>query len=389
MRTDGRGGAKQFGIVAQFKGTPRGREFAEKSLPPAAALGPGEIVVGVDRMRGGAVARLVEKVCKRHGVGSAPTMARAERLDARRFHLANVVWHCYKASCDVAGLAFDIDAVLRATAVRSPELVDRSENAAVCTTRPILTRGASERIRLAPLRIRAMTDGNAFAGLCRAHLSYCANVREEGIASIANGLDGHTVMAIRANGTHKVATLPDIGEDSLDLQNSDYPWRQFGDGIRHDANDHRGGRVCGGRCAPPLSLQKRCLQGHLARAYDGQCAPPLSRPPRRLHASCRAVRGGGDGPCRTPTRRRARWRGSALLLSGSQSTSRCTSGTLATGIAGRLGLTEKNDSAASAVSLVRGVARGRHRRLASMHRKGIKGRRRPHCAVNVAVGRAR
>ena len=267
----GDGSPRRFSIVVPFRDTPRERAFAEKSLPSAVALGPDEIVVGVDRTDDDAAARFVEEVCRRHGFGGALTVARVERSDAWRFHLASVVWHCYKASRNDTVLVFDIDAVLRAAAMRGLELVGRDGNAVVSMTKRILTRSASEYIRLASLRVRARTGANAFAGLYWVHLPYYfANVREEGIASIANGLDDYMVSRIRANGTHKVVTLPDIGEDSLDLQNPDYPWRQFGDGIWHGANGspRRSGMRRAVRIAAAVAAKAAAYQRpHLARGW--------------------------------------------------------------------------------------------------------------------------
>ena len=237
MREKDRGHTRQFSIVVPFRDTPRERAFAEKSLPSAMALGPDEIVVGVDMTDDDAAAQFVEEVCRRHKFGGALTVARVARSDAWRFHLANVVWHCYKASRNDTVLAFDIDAVLRAAAMRGLGLVGRDGNAVVSMTKRILTRNLSEYIRLASLRFRARTGANAFAGLYWVYLPYYfANVRREGISSITNGIDDYMVTAIRANGMHRVVTLADIGEDSLDLQNPDYPWRQFGDGLWHGAN---------------------------------------------------------------------------------------------------------------------------------------------------------
>ena len=273
MRAGGEGGGRAgpFGIVVPFRDTPRERAFAERSLPSAVALGPDEIVVGVDRTDDDAAARFVEETCRRHGFGGALTAVRVERSDAWRFHLANVVWRCYKASRNDTVLVFDIDSVLRAAAMRGLELVGRDGNAVVSMTKRILTRSVPEYIRLASLRVRARTGANAFAGLYWVHLPYYfANVREEGISSIANGLDDYMVAAIRANGTHNVVTLPDIGEDALDLQNPDYPWRQFGDGIWHGANGspRRSGMRRFARAAAAVALKAAAYQRpHLARGW--------------------------------------------------------------------------------------------------------------------------
>ena len=45
---DDDGGTPPFTIVVAFRDTPRERAFAEKSIPSAIALGPDELVVGID-----------------------------------------------------------------------------------------------------------------------------------------------------------------------------------------------------------------------------------------------------------------------------------------------------------------------------------------------------
>ena len=358
MRTGGRSGAKQFSILVQLKGAPHERAFAEKSLPPAATLSPDKIVVGVDGTDGDAATRFVGEVCRQHGFCTTTTIARVEWSGTRGFYLASVVWHCYKALCDVAGLVFGIDAVLHTTTMRGPEQVDSDESAAVSITKRILTRNISECMRLASLRVRAMTGASAFAGLHWRRLPHCfASVREERNASIANGPDDSVVMTIKASGTHKAVTLPDIGEDLLDLQNSVYPWRQFGDGIRHGTSS----RACGGRCALPLPL-----------------------PPRRPRTSTRTPRGGDGGPCRTLTRRHAGRGGGARSPGGSRSTNRRASETSANGTAGGRGLTSTGDGAVDADRPARSVTWGCHRQLANVSHKGINGRRHPHYAVSAA-----
>ena len=365
MHTDGRSHAKEFGTAAPFRNIPCGRTLAEKSLPPAAAPGPGEIAVDVDGIGDGSMARFVKEVCRQHGFASALTTTCVERPGVWGFHLTNVLWHCYKASVNDTVLIFNNDTVLRAATMRGLELAGRDENAVVSMTKRIPTRSISERIQLASLRVRTMAGVNAFAGLHRAHLPYFANVHEEKIASIANGLDSCMVMAIRVNDRHNVMALPDIGESSLDLQNPDYPWRQFGGGIRHDTNGRRSSRVCGGRCASPLSW-----------------------PPRRLHTGAGASRGGGRRRrrrhCRTSIWGCVRRRSGARSPSGLRSTSRHMPETLANDTAGRRGLTDKNNCVASAASPARSDAWGHRRNLVNVRRKGTKGRRRPRCAVNGA-----
>ena len=283
----GRVRRRRFGIVVPFRDTPRERAFAEKSLPSAIALDPDEMVVGVDAAGGDAAARFVGEVCGRHKFGGALTFARVERSDEWRFHLAHVIWQCYKASRNDTVLAFDIDTVLRGAVLRGLDMVGRDGTAVVSMTKRILTRSLSEYVRLASLRLRAMSGANVFAGLYWVHLPYYfEDVARDGLASIRNGLDDYMVAAIRAGGAHRVVTLPDIGVDSLDLQNPDYPWRQFGDGIWYGANGspRRAGMRGSARAAAVVAAKAAAYQRpHLARGWRWALSHPDSE-------ACRAAR---------------------------------------------------------------------------------------------------
>ena len=242
-----------------FRDTPRERRFAERSVPSALALGPDEFVVGIDD-GGGAdeAARFVGSLCA------------GARSPGWRFQLANAVWSRYEASRNDNVLVFDVDSVPRRSALHGASMVDRDGTAVVSMAKRILTRGPSEYVRHALMRLRARAGANAFAGTYWVRLPhYFAYVTGEVLAGISNGIE-HMAAAIRARGVHKIVSLPEVGGDSLDVQNPDYPWRQFADGVWHGANGsaRRAGPRAAGRAAALVAAKAVAYQRlHLARGW--------------------------------------------------------------------------------------------------------------------------
>ena len=268
-KDDGGGGSggdmPPFGIVVAFRDTPREREFAEKSIPSAIALGPDELIVGIDSGDGDGLVDFTSSLCKRHGLAGRLLFVPVKRSPEWRFHLANVIWHCYKASRNDAVLSFDIDSVLRRAALRGARVVGRDGVAAALVAKRMLTRSPSEYVRFVALSLRARTGTSAAAstGAYWLHLPwYFANVTKDGLAGISNGIDDHMLTRIVANGTHRIARMPGIGAVSLDIENVDYPWRQFADGVWHGANGSP--RVAGPRAA----LRQAALAMAKAVAYQ-------------------------------------------------------------------------------------------------------------------------
>ena len=385
MSTGGHGGDMQFSMATPFKGTPRGLAFAKNSLLPTAALGPGEMAVGVDRTDGGAAARFVEEVRRQHGSGGALNITRVERSGAQWFHLASTVWHCCKASRDDTVLVFGIVAVLHAVTIRNLEPVGGDGNAAVSTTKRILTRNITEqKIQLASLRVRATTGASAFAGLYWVRLPYCfAGVREVGIASIANGPNYCVVMAIRVNGTHKAMTLPDIGEGLPTYRTPTTPRCS----LATTSGTTRAVVAVAGYAA--AGAHRRCRyesEASSSRDRRGYAAAGAHRRCRGCQGDCMLAPAPPEmvvGPvvpqlvsvCGGAAMhvRQVDYGARASIVRNLGNLDRRETGVM-----------DKNNSAGSAVSPARSDARGRQQKLANVRRKGIKGRRYSHCPMNGA-----
>lgn len=169
-RTERRGAARRgrsppFGIVLPFRDTPRERRLAEGSVPSALALGPDELVLGIDD-GGGAdeAARFVGSPYGKRAFAGRLMVVRAARSPGWRFQLANVVRGYCEASGNDSVLVFDVDSVLRRSALCGASMVGRDGTAVVSMAKRTLARGPLEYVRRAPGRLRARAGANAFTG---------------------------------------------------------------------------------------------------------------------------------------------------------------------------------------------------------------------------------
>ena len=236
---------KPFSIVVPFRDTPREREFASRSLPAAAALGPDEIVVGVDSPPAADLGAFLEGAAG--GGRAGPHACRVVPVPASRewaMHPAHVVHECFCSCRTETALLFNIDTVLRPAVLRGLDMVGRDGAAVASFSLRLLTRGARPTLRYWTSRVRARVRGAPNSGTFWLHLPhYFEHVDVSGYASISNGFDTyiHGSFPASAGGPRAVAVRT-IGVDCMDRENGDLEWRQFGYGVWQYANrDTAGG----------------------------------------------------------------------------------------------------------------------------------------------------
>ena len=213
-----------------MRDTPRERAFAKKSLPSAIALGPSEVVVGIDDSP--AADDLAQYLRHLAGEYAGLRVIRVPVSSEWKFQLANVIWHCYKACRNDAVLAFDVDTVLRPCVAKGASLVGRDNVAVVSFTKRLLCRTVGDWIRYASYRDRVRHESYVFAGIYWVWRPYYFDsVDREGLSRIVNGIDAYMTYAIHREGRYSVTTLKEIGVDCMDYENEFYTWRQFSDGV--------------------------------------------------------------------------------------------------------------------------------------------------------------
>ena len=251
----GRGGrSKPFSIVVPFRDTPRGRAFAKRSLPAAAALGPDEIIVGIDSPPAAGLEGFLRGAA---GAAAHCRIVAVARSAEWAMHPAHVVHECFGRCSTGTALLYNIDTVLRPAVLGGLGMVGRDGVAAVSYSLRLLTYGARSTVRYWSHRVRARVRGAGLTGTFWLHLpDYFEHVDASGYARVLNGFDTYIHGAFGAEGRPRAVALPALGADCMDRENGDLEWRQFGYGVWQYANrDTAGGsglaaaaaRLLGGR----------------------------------------------------------------------------------------------------------------------------------------------
>ena len=227
---------RKFSIVMAFRDTPRERKFAAKSIPSAIRVEPDELIIGVDDPADESFLALIDSLCGESSFRNYKIIKIA-RTDEWNFRLAHIIWECYNACKNDKIFAFDVDTVIRPTILKGYDMVGRDKNAIVSFTKKLLIQNPGQLIRHVFYRIRVRRNDSVFSGnywIYRPY--YFENVDLDGFKKIHNGIDTYMVDCVQKRATHKMITLKDIGVNSMDLQNEDYPWHQFNAGVWTYAN---------------------------------------------------------------------------------------------------------------------------------------------------------
>lgn len=217
----------KFSIAVPFRDTKRERIFAAKSLPALAALEPEEILVGVDAPATKDFRKFISEICCHPNV----RMIEVPHSNEWNFHLAHVTWDMYCKSHNHIILTTTIDNVLESSVKVGADMA-ADVGAVTCFCRTFGS-GLSGRIR----RITARRVRRESA---RSGIYYMDRRRLDGmplskLQSINNGIDVIILDHIEESG-HRIMSIPGLVCKALDIENPDYPWRQFGLGVWLFAN---------------------------------------------------------------------------------------------------------------------------------------------------------
>ena len=133
---EGGGRPKPFSIVVPFRDTPRGRAFAERSLPAAAALSPDEIMVGIDSPPAAGLEGFLRGAA---GAAAPCRIVAVARSAEWAMHPAHVVHECFGRCSTGTALLYNIDTVLRPAVLGGLGMVGRDGVAAVSYSLRLLT----------------------------------------------------------------------------------------------------------------------------------------------------------------------------------------------------------------------------------------------------------
>ena len=227
---------RPFTVVVPFRDTPRGREFAARSLPSAAALRPDEVIVGVDAPAAPGLAGFLRGAAA--AGGPAPLRAvEVARSPEWRMHAARVVHECFGECRTDTALLYNIDTVLRSDVLAGLGMVGPGGAALASFALRLRTDGPGSAVRYWAHRARSRLRGAGNSGTFWVHLpDYFGRVDAAEYARVANGFDTYVFEILASGpGTRAVADRT-IGADCMDRENGDLEWRQFGYGLWLYAN---------------------------------------------------------------------------------------------------------------------------------------------------------
>lgn len=209
----------------------------EKSIKSAIKLMPDEIIFGADEPLNHVVDAAIIQLCRKYNYGNYRVL-KYHRDNSWGFQLANVVWHCYKTARYDKILSFDIDSELRPEVLLGKDIVGKN-NVAVCSfTKKLLTKTPMDLQRYLFYRLRVKQSDYVFSGVYWVYRPfYFENIKEDEYKRLVNGVDTFMTNKIMENKTHEIVTRKEKGVNCMDVQNEDYPWRQFQTGVWIGANE--------------------------------------------------------------------------------------------------------------------------------------------------------
>jgi len=225
-----------FTIVIAIRGTKKEEKFYKKSIKSAINLNPDEIIIAVDYPFPDFWKERVVNVfyeLEYHNF----RLIEVEKSDEWKFQLAKVVWEVYRASSNDRIYHFDIDSEVRPTILIGLEKIGKDNIAVISFTKRTRLKSIPDLIRYISYRIRIRTASSVFSGNYWVYRPfYYEIISMEASQKIANGIDTLLVEAIYKQDKFKLVTRKEIGVNSFDLQNEEYDWRQFQDGIWYFAH---------------------------------------------------------------------------------------------------------------------------------------------------------
>ena len=245
-----------FSITMCFRDTPRERRFALRSIPSVIRLDPTEFVIGIDEPVRDDFPGYITGICEKNGFDRL-RLVRVPDTPDWNFKMAHTLWECYRACRYDKILGFSVDEELEGDVMLGYDEVGADDTAVVSFTKRLLTRTPGDYMRNVLHRLRIRNRDYVFSGIYWIYRPYyLANVKKEGLQSIANGVDTYMISSIWKQKTHRIVTRKEIGVSCMDYQNEDYPWRQFAYGLWLYANRNTpmaGGAVPKGLNSDPVT----------------------------------------------------------------------------------------------------------------------------------------
>lgn len=227
--------SNDFTVVLPVRGTEKELKFMDKSIPSAIKLNPGEIIFAVDDPVIPAVQEKITSICKQYNYDKYVIMP-FSKDNGWKFQLAYILWNVYaKAKYDKI-LSFDIDSIVREDVLEGYHIIGIDDIAVYSFTKKLLLKSFLDYQRYFFYRMRVKQTDKPFSGIYWVYRPYFFKIIDVSkYKELVNGVDTFLIESLEST-DYKLHASKTIGCDCLDVQNEDYPWRQFQTGIWVYAN---------------------------------------------------------------------------------------------------------------------------------------------------------
>jgi len=225
----------KFSIVMPLRDTSRERKFAIRSISSALALNPNEFIIGIDAPASKSFIDYINKVTEasKHHSKTYVRIIQTERSKSWNMHLSHVLWNCYLQCKNDYIYTFNADSVLKCDMLKGLEYIGK-DNTAVVTmnARPCFKPRYTIRYLFSRWRNRKNVGVGTY-WIFRPH--YFEDMDQAKYSQIYNDTDVFTFKQMLKKRS-RVELYDVTATHNLDLENADYPWKQFQYGIWLYAN---------------------------------------------------------------------------------------------------------------------------------------------------------
>ena len=219
-----------FTIVIPIKDTDKEFEYMTKSISSAIKLNPSELIIGLDKPSPQRIKERALEISKKFSFTNIRFLE-VEKSNDWNFQLANILWYCYEQASNDRIFSFDVDSTVNRTILIGCDMLGKDNIALVSFTKKTRIDNLTDLFRFIMYRIRISFASYVFSGNYWIYRPYFFDIiKKENYKKIVNGVDTFLTEAI-LDSKYKMVTRKEMGVNCMDLQNEEYDWRQFQDGI--------------------------------------------------------------------------------------------------------------------------------------------------------------
>ena len=217
--------SKEFSIIMPIRDTPQERQYAIMSLPAAVALGPAELILGLDHP----VSDDFNQYLKHILLPYCAQFVSVTKTSDWNMPLAHVLDSCINAARYDKILITNVDVLLQPAILGGYDLLSEQTPCITYVNR-MLIKTPRQALKWVWCRLSHYRVGPSWSGDFWLHRDAYRHISITQLQAIHNVIDTFIQDKIERNDKMLLAQNK-IGSHSMDIGNPDLPWRQFQAGI--------------------------------------------------------------------------------------------------------------------------------------------------------------